>query len=339
MQTSPKSIPAIKQCGYGTRIQGQLRNTYEMHLVQSWAPVRLVFIFQKMLLNRKRSLSMIHHSAGIGFLAPGCHKAFCFGPLQCEVKMKKSNSVLTFLEFLFSGLTVHKYHNMAHNSIQEETLQREQNPTEIVQEIDIPLNIASQTAYSAFCHSALFTRYPLHLLHTLPILLSFRCQLALLPYEAFKLLQPQSSLYLFNKFILLPSSLNHLSISHTHTHTHTECVLSQVFVLYFNPETKRSSYLYLYFLNVLPFTCFVSDLSCSNLPFQHIIYNVIKVVLIKCKSDSVTLFWITHSSDCLCSHNVGLNFFTYFTKLYKIWPMVILNLASPFAISPNRIHF
>lgn len=98
-------------------------------------------------------------------------QSLCFGPFQWEVKMKKSSWVLTFLEFLFRGLTVYRYHNMAHNSIQE-TLLRKQNPTEIVQEIEIPLNIASQTAYSAFSHSAPITRYPLHLLwvHTLPVL-------------------------------------------------------------------------------------------------------------------------------------------------------------------------
>lgn len=147
------------------------RNPYEGHLVHSWVPVRLVFISQKMFLNRKCSLSK-HHSASIGFLTPACHKAFCFGSLQQEVKMKKSSWVLTFLEILFSALTVYRYHSMAHNSIQEETLLRKQNPTGTVQEREIPLNVASQTAHSAFSRSAPFTGSPLHLLciHTLPIL-------------------------------------------------------------------------------------------------------------------------------------------------------------------------
>ena len=160
---------------------------------------------------------------------------------------------------------------------------------------------------------------PLHLLCVRPHP-SFRLGLTPLPYEVFKRLQPPA-IYFFNKFIKVRThSLRITETSHTHTHTLTVCTISMNYTIFQArnlvvilslpfisptplPTTKldqasseisvESDHSYLspvhHPLHQLPpLVWSLSNLSCPNLPFQHIIHNVIKVVLIKCTSDHVT---------------------------------------------------
>ena len=79
--------------------------------------------------------------------------------------------------------------------------------------------------------------------------------------------------------------------------------------------------------------CSLSSLSCPSLPFQHIVHSVIRVVLIKGRSDQITLLGIFQWFPLFSWY--GYQFLFIFQQLCKIWPIIQFSSVQSLSLCPT----